>query len=222
MTEETYQPWEKPQGDIPKEIIQILEPVVLVLPNQKTDDIAKLNHIEWQSEIQLRAKAYRYLKSKNPERWTDWLDGSQSTLSSNSIEKRDGKWSKLQTFIQRHVNCEDLTTTNKSSSSASLPQASTAKSTETVTNPNPDVVCPNNRRIKADLTYPPAALKEGVTGSFIVEFTIGPNGIKNPIILGQANRYLAEAALNAVRQFSCIAQPSSDVKVQVPFDFKLE
>jgi protein TonB len=84
------------------------------------------------------------------------------------------------------------------------------------------VACPNASRIQADLQYPREAQRDGITGSFTVEFTVGPNGeIKEPAVLGSANRYLSRAALAAVQQFKCIAQ-GQDVRVQVPFTFKLE
>lgn len=197
------------------EIIQILEPSIAVLPNQKTDDIAKLNHIEWNSRITLSAKAYRSLNSKNPETWSDWRDAPNYELGyDTTIEKRNEKWVNMGSSPSR-VNCEELVAERPST-----PQEPMPKSKDLASDLN--IACPNSKKTMVELQYPRAALRDGITGSFIVEFEVGKNGeIEKPIIVGSANPYLAEAALNAIKQFKCIPLPPG-LKVQAPFSFKLE
>ena len=84
------------------------------------------------------------------------------------------------------------------------------------------VACPNAAGMMANLPYPRNAQRDGITGSFIIEFTVAADGsVRDPIVIGQGHKYLTDAAKKAVAQLKCSAQ-GQDVKVQAPFSFKLE
>lgn len=83
------------------------------------------------------------------------------------------------------------------------------------------VVCPNSSQVRAEIQYPPSALKNNITGEVLVEFVVGTDAaIKDIQVVKSAHTSLDKAALAAVRKFSCVAQ-GRDVRVQVPFSFKL-
>ena len=82
--------------------------------------------------------------------------------------------------------------------------------------------CPNATATMANIPYPRNAQRDGITGSFIIEFTVAADGsITNPTVIGQGHKYLTDAAKAAVMSFKCVAQ-GQEVKVQAPFSFKLE
>jgi protein TonB len=83
-------------------------------------------------------------------------------------------------------------------------------------------VCPNSTQVRAGIRYPREAIKDGLTGDVVVAFTVGTDGnVKDLRVTTSAAPVLDRAAENAVRQFHCIAQ-GQEVRVQVPFSFKLD
>ena len=87
--------------------------------------------------------------------------------------------------------------------------------------PSVGVACPNSQQIRTEIKYPPQARKDGLQGEVLIEFTVAANGeIKDIDIKSSSNRAFNSAAINATRQFKCTAQ-ARDVRVQVPYSFKL-
>ena len=87
---------------------------------------------------------------------------------------------------------------------------------------NVGVVCPNSGQVRASIRYPREAQRDNLTGDVLIEFTVGMDGtIKDLRVTKSAAPVLDRAAENAVRQFNCAAQ-GHEVRVQVPFSFKLD
>ena len=87
--------------------------------------------------------------------------------------------------------------------------------------PTVGTACPNSQQIRTEIKYPAAARKDGIQGDVLVEFTVATNGeIKDVEVKSSSNRVFNSVSVNAVRQFKCNAQ-ARDVRVQVPFSFKL-
>ncbi|VVE86869.1 energy transducer TonB [Pandoraea bronchicola] len=87
---------------------------------------------------------------------------------------------------------------------------------------NVGVVCPNSTQVRAGIRYPREAQRDNVTGDVVVAFTVGIDGnVKDLRVTTSAAPVLDRAAENAVKQFHCVAQ-GHDVRVQVPFSFKLD
>ncbi|MFM0249779.1 energy transducer TonB [Paraburkholderia sediminicola] len=87
---------------------------------------------------------------------------------------------------------------------------------------NVGVVCPNSGQVRASIRYPREAQRDNLTGDVLIEFTVGMDGtIKDLQVTKSAAPVLDRAAENAVRQFNCAAQ-GHEVRVQVPFSFKLD
>jgi len=87
---------------------------------------------------------------------------------------------------------------------------------------NVGVVCPNSAQVRASIRYPREAQRDNLTGDVLIEFTVGIDGaIKDLQVTQSAAPVLDRAAENAVRQFNCAAQ-GHEVRVQVPFSFKLD
>lgn len=83
------------------------------------------------------------------------------------------------------------------------------------------IACPNAQRVREEMGYPPSARREGIQGDVLVRFMVGIAGeIKNINIISSSNRALSNAAVSAVKQFSCAPQ-GQDVAVEVPFSFRL-
>ena len=83
------------------------------------------------------------------------------------------------------------------------------------------VACPNAQRVREEVHYPPTARRDGIQGDVLVRFVVGVAGeIKNISVLNSSNRALSNAAVSAVKQFSCAPQ-GQDVAVEVPFSFRL-
>ena len=87
--------------------------------------------------------------------------------------------------------------------------------------PSVGVACPNSQTIRQEIKYPVQARKDGLQGEVLIEFTVAANGeIKDIDIKSSTNRAFNSASINATRQFKCTAQ-ARDVRVQVPYSFKL-
>jgi len=83
------------------------------------------------------------------------------------------------------------------------------------------IACPNSQQIRADIKYPTQARKDGLQGEVLIEATVGANGeIKDVEVISSSNRAFNSVSINSVRLFKCNAQ-GRDVRVQVPFSFKL-
>ena len=96
------------------------------------------------------------------------------------------------------------------------PPAPTAVAAPTV-----GVACPNSQEIRKEIKYPPQARKDGLQGEVLIEFTLTASGeIKDIDIKSSTNRAFNSASISATRQFKCNAQ-ARDVRVQVPYSFKL-
>lgn len=84
------------------------------------------------------------------------------------------------------------------------------------------VACPNSTQVRSAIKYPRDAQRDNVTGEVVVMFTVGVDGaVKDMQVTQSAAPSLDRAAMNAVRQFNCVAQ-GREVRVQVPFSFKLD
>ncbi len=87
--------------------------------------------------------------------------------------------------------------------------------------PNLGVACPNSLQIRSEITYPEQARRDKLEGSVLIEFTLMADGsIKDIDILSSSDRVFNNVSVSAVRQFVCASQ-GSDVRVAVPFVFKL-
>jgi protein TonB len=83
------------------------------------------------------------------------------------------------------------------------------------------VACPNSQAIRQEIKYPVQARKDGLQGDVLIEFTLSAAGeIKDIEVKSSTNRAFNTASINATRQFKCNAQ-ARDVRVQVPYSFKL-
>jgi protein TonB len=83
------------------------------------------------------------------------------------------------------------------------------------------VVCPNYRDVMSNIAYPKEALKDGIEGDVVIEFTVAANGqIKDAVIKSSSNRAFNRAAMGAVGQLSC-QSGGQDIRVQAPLSFKL-
>ena len=87
--------------------------------------------------------------------------------------------------------------------------------------PSVGVACPNSQRVRAEIAYPARAKRDELEGSVLIEFTVAADGaIKDIDIKASSDPVFNNASINAVRQFKCNAQ-GRDVRVSVPFAFKL-
>ena len=86
---------------------------------------------------------------------------------------------------------------------------------------NVGVACPNSTEVRAKTQYPQQALRMGITGEVLVEFTVGAGGeVRDVEVLRSSNRVFNTTATAAVTQFRCVGQGQA-VRVQVPFVFQL-
>jgi periplasmic protein TonB len=83
------------------------------------------------------------------------------------------------------------------------------------------VACPNSRQIQQEMKYPTQARKDGLQGEVEIEFIVGTSGeVKDVTVISSSNRAFNAASVNATRQFKCNPQ-GGDVRVRVPYSFKL-
>lgn len=87
--------------------------------------------------------------------------------------------------------------------------------------PSVGVACPNSQEIRTNIKYPVQARKDGLQGEVLIEMTIAANGdVKDVDVKSSTNRAFNSVAISASRQFKCTGQ-GRDVRVQVPYSFKL-
>jgi protein TonB len=83
-------------------------------------------------------------------------------------------------------------------------------------------VCPNHLDVRSKVAFPSQALRLGLSGDVLVEFTVSASGtIANIGVVKSTNRVFNDAAIDAVGKFRCAGQ-GRDVRVSVPFNFRLE
>lgn len=83
------------------------------------------------------------------------------------------------------------------------------------------VACPNSQGIRASITYPTRARRDGLEGNVLIEFTVSADGsVKDVHIKHSTDRIFNAVSVNAVKQFKCNAQ-GRDVNVTVPFSYRL-
>jgi protein TonB len=87
---------------------------------------------------------------------------------------------------------------------------------------NVGAVCPNHLDVRNKVAFPAQALRLGLSGDVLVEFTVSASGaITNIGVVKSTNRVFNDAAIDAVGKFRCAGQ-GRDVRVTVPFNFRLE
>ena len=87
--------------------------------------------------------------------------------------------------------------------------------------PSVGVACPNSQEIRTNIKYPVQARKDGLQGEVLIEMTIAANGeVKDVEVKSSSNRAFNSVSIAASRQFKCNGQ-GRDVRVQVPYSFKL-
>ncbi|MDB5986526.1 MAG: periplasmic biopolymer transport protein linking inner and outer rane [Nevskia sp.] len=86
---------------------------------------------------------------------------------------------------------------------------------------NAAVACPNSDSVRSHVPYPPQAERMNISGNVLVEFTVGAEGeVKNVSAIHSSNSLFANTATKAVAEFRCNGQ-GHDVRVRVPFDFRI-
>lgn len=82
------------------------------------------------------------------------------------------------------------------------------------------LVCPNYREA-LQMAYPREAALGGIQGEVLTEFTVGANGqIRDIVIKSSSNRVFNRPVTQAVQTLTCKGQ-GQDIRVQLPFSFKL-
>ena len=83
------------------------------------------------------------------------------------------------------------------------------------------VVCPNYREA-LQVAYPREAALDGIQGEVLTEFTVGANGaIRDIVIKSSSNRIFNRPVTQAIQtRLNCKGQ-GQDIRVQLPFSFKL-
>ncbi len=105
--------------------------------------------------------------------------------------------------------------------SAPMPAPTAAVAPARVVHTEVGVACPNSQQVRQSMRYPREAQRDNITGEVLVEFVVDVHGnLEDVRVVKSADPILDRAALNAVKQFNCVAQ-GEDVRVQVPFSFNL-
>lgn len=87
---------------------------------------------------------------------------------------------------------------------------------------NAAVACPNYAAVRSQVPYPRQAERLGLSGDVVIEFTVSGNGqIKDVTVVRSSHNVFTQAATQAVGQLNCIGQ-GHDIRVRVPFGFRLE
>lgn len=82
------------------------------------------------------------------------------------------------------------------------------------------VACPNHQSVPVDV--PKQAIRMGLSGQVLAEFTVAANGdVKDIAIVQTTNAIFNSAATSAISRYRCVGQ-GQDVRVRVPFVFRNE
>ncbi|UCV05593.1 energy transducer TonB [Azonexus sp. IMCC34842] len=82
------------------------------------------------------------------------------------------------------------------------------------------VACPNHQSVPVDV--PKQAIRMGLSGQVLAEFTVAANGdVKDIAIVQTSNSIFNQAAINAISRYRCTGQ-GREVRVRVPFVFRNE
>jgi protein TonB len=83
------------------------------------------------------------------------------------------------------------------------------------------IACANYREVMSSIVYPREALKDGIEGEVVIEFTVGGNGqIKDAVIKSSSNRVFNRSSMAVVSQLQC-QSGGQDIRVQAPISFKI-
>ena len=83
------------------------------------------------------------------------------------------------------------------------------------------VACPNDREVISRVQTPPQAIRMGLSGEVLVEFTVSANGAVSDIAVAKSTSHLFNAvAVEAVAKFQCVGQ-GQNVRVRLPIGFEL-
>ena len=83
------------------------------------------------------------------------------------------------------------------------------------------IACANYREVMSSIVYPREALKDGIEGDVVIEFTVGAAGqIKDVVIKSSSNRVFNRSSISVVSQLQC-QSGGQDIRVQAPISFKI-
>jgi protein TonB len=83
------------------------------------------------------------------------------------------------------------------------------------------IACANYRDVMSSIVYPREALKDGLEGEVVIEFTVAGNAqIKDAVIKSSSNRVFNRASMAVVSQLQC-QSGGQDIRVQAPISFKI-
>ncbi|MFN7888330.1 MAG: energy transducer TonB, partial [Betaproteobacteria bacterium] len=84
------------------------------------------------------------------------------------------------------------------------------------------VVCQNYREVIGAIVYPREALREGLEGEVLIEFTVAADGrVKDVAVARSSNRIFNRVAARAAESMSCQGQ-GQDIRVVLPVGFTLK
>jgi protein TonB len=84
------------------------------------------------------------------------------------------------------------------------------------------VVCQNYREVIGAIVYPREALREGLEGEVLIEFTVAADGrVKDVAVARSSNRIFNRVAVRAAESMSCQGQ-GQDIRVVLPVGFTLK
>ncbi|MCE2968625.1 MAG: TonB family protein [Burkholderiales bacterium] len=84
------------------------------------------------------------------------------------------------------------------------------------------VVCQNYREVIGAIVYPREALREGLEGKVLIEFTVAADGrVKDVAVARSSNRIFNRVAARAAESMSCQGQ-GQDIRVVLPVGFTLK
>ena len=83
------------------------------------------------------------------------------------------------------------------------------------------IACANYREVMSSIVYPREALKDGIEGDVVIEFTVGAAGqIKDVVIKSSSNRVFNRSSMSVVSQLQC-QSGGQEIRVQAPISFKI-
>jgi len=84
------------------------------------------------------------------------------------------------------------------------------------------ITCSNHVAVRSQVSFPAQAERMGLSGDVVVDFTVGADGaIKNVGVSRSSNAVFNSAATAAVAKLKCAGQ-GHDVRVRLPFAFRLD